>query len=191
MSTALEPRTRVTPQELLGHPDAILYELVDGDLVERHMSAMSSLVGMKIGRKLGEHCDPLDLAWIFGADQGYRCFPDDPDRVRKPDVSLVLRERLPAEQLEVGFVSIPPDLAVEVVSPNDLAVEVERKVLEYLSAGVSLVWVAYPSARTIHVFRADGSSAVLRESDTLDARGLLPGFSVPVANLFPVLKTPS
>jgi Uma2 family endonuclease len=189
MSTTLEPQTRVTPDELLALPDSDHYELVDGDLVERPMSAISSLVGMTIGRKLGEHCDPLNLAWIFGADQGFRCFPDDPDRVRKPDVAVVLKNRLSTEQLETGFLPLAPDLAVEVISPNELAEDVERKVLEYLSAGVRLVWVVYPSTRSLHVFRADGSTAALRDADTLDGGDLLPGFSVRLADLFPALKS--
>lgn len=188
MSTTLEPRTRVTPDELLALPDGKSFELVDGDLVERSMSAMSSLVGMTVGQKLGEHCALLDLAWIFGADQGFRCFADEPDRVRKPDVAVVLKTRLSAGQLETGFLPIAPDLAVEVISPDERAEDMERKVLENLSAGVRLVWIVYPSTRSVHVFRAEGRLSVLREAETLDGGDVLPGFSVRVADLFPSVK---
>ncbi len=185
MSTTLEPRTRVTPEELLGLVDGDRYELVDGELVERPMSGISSVVGGKVLIRLGMHCEPLDCAWLFGADQGFRCYSDDPDRVRKPDVAVVLKARLPANELEAGFLPLAPDLAVEVISPNELAEDVERKIVEYLTAGVRLVWVLYPSTRSVHVFRADGSTTALRESDSLDGGEVLPGFSVPVADLFP------
>ncbi|HEU5116690.1 MAG TPA: Uma2 family endonuclease, partial [Isosphaeraceae bacterium] len=181
-----EPRIRVTPEALLGLADGDRYELVDGDLVERPVSKTSSLIAMMVGRKIGNHCDSTGSAWIFGPDLGCRCFPDDPDRVRKPDVSVVLKPRMPADQLEGGFLTIAPDLAVEVISPNDLAEDVERKIMEYLSAGVRLVWVVYPSTRSVHVFRADGSTTAVRESDRLDGGEVLPGFSVAVADLFPV-----
>lgn len=191
MSTTLEPRTRLTPDDLLALPDGGRYELVDGDLVERPMSKISSLVGGKVLIRLGVHCEAADVAWVFGPDLGCRFYPDDADRVRKPDVSVVLKERMSADQLEGGFLTIAPDLAVEVVSPNDLAGEVERKLLEYLSAGVRLVWVVYPCTRSVHVFRADGSGATLRETDNLDGGTLLPGFSVRVGDLFPAAKPSS
>jgi Uma2 family endonuclease len=109
--------------------------------------------------------------------------------VRKPDVSLVLRDRLTAEQLEEGFLTIAPDLAIEVVSPNDSAYEVEEKVQEYLSAGVRLVWVVYPPTRTVHIHRADRSTAVLSSGDELNGEDLLPGFTCHTGDLFASLPS--
>jgi Uma2 family endonuclease len=185
MSTITEPRTRTyTPEDLLALPDGDRYELVDGTLVELNVSALSSLIGFELGSRLRDHCKVHAPAWIFGADCGFQCFPGHPRKVRKPDVALILRDRLPAEQLTEGFLTLPPDLAVEVVSPNDLAVEVEEKVEEYLDAGVRLVWVVYPSTRTIHVNRGDRSSTVVRSSDELSGEDLLPGFRCRVGDLF-------
>jgi Uma2 family endonuclease len=79
---------------------------------------------------------------------------------------------------------IPPDLAVEVVSPNDTAEEVESKRLAFLRAGVSLLWVIYPESRTVHVYRKGGSAAALEEGDDLTAEDVLPGFVCKVADLF-------
>ena len=85
------------------------------------------------------------------------CFPDAPAKVRKPDASFIRRGRLPGEALPDGFCPIPPDVAAEVVSPNDLAYEVDEKVGEWLRAGVRLVWVINPRARIVAVHRRSTS----------------------------------
>jgi Uma2 family endonuclease len=82
-------------------------------------------------------------------------------------------------------VSIAPDLVVEVISPTNKAGAVETKILEYLEAGVKLVWVVFPQSRTIHVRRAEGTLRVVREHEQLDRESLLPGFSCSVRDLFP------
>src|SRR5689334_14848467 len=113
MSTTVETKPLLTPADLLAMPDGKDYELDDGVLVERNVSRVSSLVALEIGRLLGNHCMPGGLAWVFGSDLGYQCFPGHPNKVRKPDVSIILRDRLPAEELEEGFSTLAPDLAVE------------------------------------------------------------------------------
>jgi Uma2 family endonuclease len=183
MSTIAEPKT-YTPDDLLAMPDRKRYELVDGNLVERNVSVLSSLVAFELGGLIRDHCRTHTPVWIFGADCGYRCFPGHPGKVRKPDVSLILRDRLPAEQLTEGFLTLPPDLAVEVVSPNDLAYEVEEKVREYQGAGVRLIWVVYPPTRTVHISRTDGSHTVARSRDELDGEDVVPGFHCRVDDLF-------
>jgi Uma2 family endonuclease len=186
MSTIAEPRT-YTPDDLLRMPDGDRYELVDGKLVERNVGALSSLVANELLSRITDFCRPDALAWVFGADCGYQCFPRHPRKVRKPDGSLVLRDRLAAEQLEEGYLTLAPDLAIEAVSPNDLAYEVEQKVLEYLAAGVRLIWVIYPTTRTVHVHRGDRSAAVLRPGDELTGEDVLPGFACRLDDLFAVL----
>jgi Uma2 family endonuclease len=110
-----------------------------------------------------------------------------PCSTRTDGASSSPRDRLPAEQLEEGYLTLPPDLAVEVVSPNDLAYEVEEKVQEYLAMGVRLVWVVYPPTRTISVRRRDRSTAVLYPDDGLGGDDLLPGFVCRVGDLFKAL----
>lgn len=85
----------------------------------------------------------------------------------------------------------PPDLAVEVLSPNDLGEEVEQKVLEYLRSGLRLVWVISPATRTARVVRADGTTAWLREDGELDGEKVVPGFRCRLADLFPTALTES
>src|SRR6187551_2491614 len=137
-----------TPEDLLLMPDGKDFELVDGNLVERPMSALSSWVAGETYGLLREHNRAHDLGTVWPSDNGFRCFPDDPGKVRKPDVSFIGRERYSLDQLSDGFLRIAPDLVVEVISPNDLAEDVEQKVEEYLGAGVRLVWVVDPDTRT-------------------------------------------
>lgn len=109
----------------------------------------------------------------------------DPATVRGPDVSWIAPGR--AEYgLPPGFMDGAPDLAVEVVSPSNTAAHVQRKVLEYLEAGARQVWVAYPGSRTLVVHAPDGSARTLGEGDLVLGADLLPGFSLPVREIFRV-----
>ena len=191
MATARASSPTYTPEDLLAMPDGVGYELVDGHLVERNVGAVSSLVSAKLCQHLGNFNDERAIGWVFGIDSGYRCFPDAPNKVRKPDASFIRLERLPAEALPEGFLTIPPDLAAEVVSPNDLAYEIDRKVFEYLKAGVRLVWVINPALRSARIYRADGSISGLTEDDELDGEDVLPGFRRLLRDIFPPLPPPT
>src|SRR5260370_24126465 len=109
-----------TPDDLLRLPDADSYELVDGHLVEKHMGGESSFVGAEILYRVRQYLETNPLGKVLGADGGYRCFPHRPRLVRKPDVSFVRLARLPGERIPNGDITIPPDLAVDVRSANDL-----------------------------------------------------------------------
>ena len=91
-------QTRITPDQLLRMPDSVSYELVDGRLVERQMGMQSSRVGTNALAELHAFCKARGTGMVFGADAGYQCYPDAPDKVRKPDVSLILKGRLPNER---------------------------------------------------------------------------------------------
>ena len=177
--------TSLTPADLLAMPDEKDYELVDGQLVERNMGFLSSWVAGELLFKIRSYCEVSRYGWVFPADNGYQCFPDAPNKVRKPDVSFVRRDRLPPHAWTEGYLSIAPDLAVEVISPNDLAWEVDRKVAEYLGAGVPLVWVVHPEARAVRVHRASGQVSWLREEDELSGEDVIPGFLCRVTTIFP------
>lgn len=102
------------------------------------------------------------------------------------DAAFIRRGRLPGEKLHEGFVRIAPDLAVEVVSPNDLFDEVESNALQYLDAGVRLVWVVNPRTRSVQVYRADRTVTRLREQDEITGEDVLPGFRCMVGEFFPL-----
>jgi Uma2 family endonuclease len=180
------PRVRMSVEEFLRWPEAGRFELVDGYLVEAGMGAESSWLNNRIGRHLDVFCDRTGAGWVMGSETHYRCFAD-PDRFRKPDVSFVRSGRFENETPPTGEVRIAPDLAVEVVSPNEEAMALEGKTHEYLSAGVRLIWVVYPQLRSVTIHRADGSLARLREGTpgaVLSGEDVLPGFAVTLAELF-------
>ena len=121
---------------------------------------------------------------VFGPATPYRCFPNDPRQVRKPDVSFVAAGRLPAGRLPRGSAPFAPDLAVEVVSPTDPCEYLELKVADYRSAGVRLIWVVNPATRSVLIRRLDRTCAELDDTGSLDGEDVVPGFACRVAELF-------
>jgi Uma2 family endonuclease len=188
MSTVVAQRI-YTPEDLLALPNSVSYELVDGELVERNMGFESSFVGGILFRLLANHCAANGLGMVLPADASYQCFPDAPNKVRKPDVSFIASGRLPAGVLPRGHCRIAPDLAAEVVSPNDAFSEVETKVSEYLAAGVRLVWVIDPPTRVVLVYRPGGTGARLHNGDELSGEDVVSGFHCLIAELFPSPQT--
>ena len=183
MSLATD-KTLVTPDQLLAMPDAVGFELIDGELRERNMGSISSYVGGSVYFFLRGYVAAHRLGWVFPADGGFVCFPDAPKTLRRPDASFISRERLDESDIPQGWLRITPDLVVEVVSPHDTAYEVETKVDEFLKVGVPLIWVLIPPTRSIRVHRGDGSFAILRDGEILTGEDVIPGFTCPVADLF-------
>ena len=165
-------------------PDGKMFELVHGQLVEKNMGFKSARIGGKILALLSDHAEKNGLGWVNGADAGYQCFPDEPAKVRKPDVSFIRAERLSATEEPSGHCKIVPDLAIEVVSPNDEFSQVSTKVHEYLDAAVQLVWVVDPVGEEVLVYRRDETRAILTSKDYLDGEDVVPGFRCLVADLF-------
>ena len=174
----------ITPDDLLAMPNEVDYELVNGELVERHMGAESSWIASNLIVLMAVFYRGRVPGHLFTTDCGYQCYSDDPGKVRKPDVSFVRKGRFPKDRIPKGYIRIAPDLAVEVLSPNDLADDAEAKVEEYLDAGVRLVWVISPKAETVTVYRDDRSAVKLHEADELSGENVLPGFRCKVSDLF-------
>jgi Uma2 family endonuclease len=174
-----------TPADLLAMPDSNNVELVHGNLVEKPVSVLSSIVEIRLSRRLDAHCDAHKVGVVMSSTNGIKCFPDEPRKVRKPDISFVKRERFSLEHLHEGFLSIAPDLAVEVVSSHDEVAELNEKIEEYLAAGIPLVWVIDPENQIIHIHRKDGSVTKLRKTDELVGEDIIPGFTCKLAELFP------
>lgn len=186
----IQARAKVlyTPEDLLTMPDGKHLELVHGELVEKPMSVLSGLVEARAITLLSNHCEPQRVAVVLGPTTGIRCFPDEPNKVRKPAVSVVKRERFSPKRLVEGFLTIAPDIAVEVVSANDEVGDLNEKVEEYLAAGIPLVWVIDPEAEIAFIHRGDGSVTKLHKNDELTGETILPGFHCKVAELFPEMK---
>lgn len=172
----------ITPDEFLAIPDGDRYELVDGHLVERSMGSWAGFVAGQLFFLIGQYKFGKNLGLVLNPDVSYQCFAGN--RVRKPDLSFILSGRLTNDLVPRGHIKIAPDLAVEVISPTDIQYDVDRKVAEYLEAGVKLVWVINPETRVVIIYRADGSIGIAREGGELDGEAAVPGFRCSIAALF-------
>ena len=130
---------------------------------------------------LPDHVRSRDLGWVFPAETGFILYPDR-DTVRSPDAAFVARHRLAGPP--AGFVPLPTDLAVEVLSPTGRMADTLSKVGMYLDAGVKLVWLVDPETRVINVFTPDSPPLMLKVGDTLTGDDVLQTFSLPVSELF-------
>jgi len=181
---ATTTQTRYTPEDLLTITDRPMPELVEGQLVEREVGQNADAVASQVNWLLRNHVKTKKSGLVNGSQCGYQIFADDPNKVRIPDVSFTRKERLTKPSGVEGHARVAPDLAVEVISPNDYAAELLVKVREYLGAGVPLVWVINPEDRSVQVFRSDGTGSLLGADATLDGGDVLPGFQCRVAELF-------
>jgi Uma2 family endonuclease len=160
------------------------FERLEDEQVERMMGVKAGRIVVILTRLLDTHVTAQQLGLVFGADCGYQIFPHAPRLVRYPDASFVRHERLPAD-LPDGNWRVLPDLVVEVVSPNDLAENVETRVMDFVRAGVPLIWVLYPNTRCARVLRKGGTATQLAATDELQGEDVVPGFRCRVEDLFP------
>lgn len=179
-----ETQTRpMTADDLLQMPDdGFRYELVRGEL--RKMSPAGRLHGRYGGYihiSMGGHVMANDLGETYSSDTGFELAPN---HVRMPDASFVRQERIDAMPDEPGYVPGPPDVAVEVISPSDRYTDVEEKVADYLEAGALAVVVVNPRNRTVRVHRSPTGVVSLTESDTLEVDDVIPGWRMPIKDIF-------
>jgi Uma2 family endonuclease len=176
----------ITAEEFLRMPrppDGSRQELVRG--VIETMPPPGGLHGARcwrVARRLGNFVEEHGIGHVFINDTGF-VSERGPDTVRGPDVSFWSKQRL--SEIPEGYIEIPPDLAVEVVSPTDHYSHVRRKVREYLDKGVRLIWVVDPFDRSVTVYRSLKDEDILTDTQTVDGSDVLPGFSCRVADLFP------
>jgi Uma2 family endonuclease len=181
---AMTPNALMTAEELLhlNLPNKRT-ELVRGVLVVREPAGFRhGDVAMAIALEVGNFVRAHKLGRVVAAGTGFH-IAHDPDTVRAPDVGFVSSERLP-DPLPLGYAPFAPDLAVEVLSPDDRPGEVLAKVADWLDAGTRLVWIVDPGRRTARVCRTDGSDAVITPDGRLDGEDVLPGFACELASVF-------
>jgi Uma2 family endonuclease len=182
MATATQ--TRYTPEDLLLIDDRPMPELVNGELLEREMGQRSDSIAATCLILIGAFVREHGLGLVNGAQGSYQAFPDDPDKVRIPDVSFTRRDRVPKVGPAEGHGRVAPDLVIEVTSPNDTVGRLESKIQDFLAAGVPLIWVVYPETQVVFVQRGDGTAKRLQVGDILEGEDVLPGFRCEVAALF-------
>jgi len=179
------PKTQwMTAEDLFWFPDdGKRRELVKGEL--REMPPASGRHGIHGGRLqayLGYYVLTQKLGQIFLAETGFT-IARAPDTVRAPDIAFVSTNRLP-DPLPDDYFELAPDLAIEVVSPNDTKRKVREKVNDWLDAGVRLIWVVDYQRRTITEYRSRHRVHMRTEEDILDGGDVVPGFSLPVREVF-------
>jgi Uma2 family endonuclease len=173
-----------TAEQLFEAGDVGPCELVRGELVMMSPAGFNhGWYALNIATILNNFTKPRGLGVAVTAEAGF-IISRDPDTVRVPDVSFVCADRVPPGGVP-GFFLGPPDLAIEVLSPNDRDIEVNAKVRDLIHAGCRLVWIIDPQNRSVRIHRTDFREVtVLQESDTLTGGDLLPGFAIEVAEIF-------
>lgn len=178
-----------TAEELLMLPSEMHGEIVQGVFVP--MTAPGTLHGvvtMRLGRYLDTFADDRGLGIVTTAETAFRLVRN-PDTVRCPDCAFVRAQRVPVP-IPRGAFEGAPDLAVEVLSPSNTRTEIDRKLAEFLRYGSQQVWIVDPEARTVTTHTAGGLPRFLEGDDVLDGGDLLPGFTVPLAKIFPAVPPP-
>lgn len=176
--------TFTTPEGMSSLPDdGRTYELVNGELVEKSMSDLSQIVANNLMEEL--------VVWSRRTGAGrslveasFRCFPHAPDMVRRPDVCFLSAVQLAGYPWGQGHFTVAPELAVEVVSPNDEVYELDQKIRDYFQAGVRLVWIVNPELQIVRIHRAPGNVSELVDDAVLDGENVLPGFRCSLPVLF-------
>jgi len=159
-----------------------LFELVDGILVEKPVGYREAILTAALIEFIRAFVRPRKLGRVTGPNGMMRLFPG---LVRMPDVAFAAWSRFPSGKLQADAIPpLAPDLAVEVLSESNTKAEMTRKRREYFDAGARLVWLVDPVARQVLVFTAAEVSVVLTEEQTLSGGDVLPGFELPLRQLF-------
>ena len=168
----------ITLEEFLVN-DYECYEYAKGELVPMSMPTMEhGGIGSNIVILLGSHIRQHKLGKIYTAETTFRIGESG----RKPDVAFVSKARIPENERQAS--PVPPDLAIEVVSPTDKVYDVLEKVLEYLDAGTQMVWVIEPVFKTVTVYRSQSDIKIFTLNDILTGEEVVEGFQCAVAEIF-------
>jgi Uma2 family endonuclease len=162
-------------------------ELVRGELREMPPAGSEhGVVAMMLGSALSGFVADRRLGLVFAAETGFR-ISRNPDTVRAPDVAFVRADRIASSGIPEAFIPGAPDLAAEVISPDDTLYEVEDKVHDWLDAGTRLVWLVNPRNRSVTVHKSGPQVSVLKRDDVLSGEDVVPGFELRVAEMFAAL----
>lgn len=180
------PAHRPDPGDFAPPPPGLEhFEVVDGEYVEiPHMGARQAGIANLLAILINQHAWPGGLGAAF-VEILFRLGPGR-KLGRKPDVAFVSAAKWPIDEPLPDTVAwaMVPDLAVEVVSPTDLAGDLNRKVNEYFRAGTATVWVVYTGTRQVYAYTSPTDVRILTPPAELDGGELLPGLRIPLARLF-------
>jgi Uma2 family endonuclease len=176
----------MTAEELAALPRGTgeRYELIDGEL--RIMAPASfghGVIAATVVAILRAFVFPRRLGFVCGAETGFR-LQHNPDRVRAADAAFVARSRVPPRNQWDRYLDLAPDLAIEVVSPNDTWTDVTEKAIDWLGHGVRIVWVIDPASEMVWIWRSAAQIEQRRGEEDVDADLVLPGFRCKAADFF-------
>ncbi len=161
-------------------------ELVRGVLCETvSVGKEHGRIAMTFGATLVAYVRPRRLGIVIGSDAGV-LLQRNPDTVREPDIAYISAERLPLDDQSDGYLEVAPELVVEIISPSDSPREVNEKTQMWLDHGVLMVLEVHPAERSVMVHRPDAPAVTLTGDDALDGGDVLPGFSLPLSEIFDV-----
>ncbi len=161
-------------------------ELIDGTLVEKAMGYFESFIAVRIIQSLAVFVDAHGLGIVLGADGTLRILPR---QVRIPDVCFISWARFPDRKLPSESIpALVPDLAIEVLSEGNTEAEMQRKLRDYFTAGVRLVWYIDPRTRSARSYTSESRFIERSETDSLSGGDVLPGFELSLRELFVEVK---
>ena len=172
-----------TDEELIAFAhDGHKCELIDGEIIMTPVGAEHEQIGAVLLARLYAYVSQRRLGYVWGSSIGYR-FKEG--NVRSPDVSFVVLGKLVGlKRPPKTFPQFAPDLAVEILSPSDTIEALHQKIVEYFDNGTKLVWVVNPEEQIVLVYHSAQPDTILRVKDQLSGEDVIPGFSMPVAELF-------
>jgi len=172
----------LTEKEFFGLGNIGPCELVDGQIVAMTPTgAAHGRTEVRLARLLDEYVEKTGVGWVLSGEVGI-VTKRNPDRVRGADVCFLSRER--ATDIPRGFLTIAPELVVEIVSPNDRWNDIRQKIDEYFSIGVKQVWIVEPQPQQILVYTSPTEAMAYRAGDKLPAAHALSGLEIEVDRIF-------
>ena len=184
MPTSVKPRLTTAAELFELSTDGVRHELFEGSL--RMMSPAGGRHGrlaIRIAWLLNNHVMAKQLGVVLAAETGFR-ISVDPDTVLAPDVAIVENSRYSQVENEIGYLPLAPDLAVEVLSPNDRFSRVESKALAWLDAGSKLVLLVDPEMETIHAYRSRSQIQIFEKLESIECDDAVPGWTLEVNEVF-------
>ena len=155
------------------------YEYVKGELIPMPAASVEhGIISARVFLSVGLYVRENQLGEVVAPDTGFQVG----ERVLKPDIAFIFSTRVPDDRSKAF--PVPPDLAVEVVSPSDAFRRVVEKAFAYLEAGTQMVWVIEPGSKTVTVYRSETDIKLLTINDTLSGEDVIEGFTCQVAQLF-------
>ncbi|MFO0965730.1 MAG: Uma2 family endonuclease [Gemmataceae bacterium] len=163
--------------------DGSRQELVRGEIhVMPPGGGLHGVCCSRVDRRIGNYVDAHKLGEVASNDTGF-ITAQEPDSVRGPDVAFWSKERL--KEIPIGYMTMAPDLAVEVLSPSNTSKLIREKLGEYFERGVRMVWVLAPEDRTLTIYRAADQGRIYHETATISGEDVLPGFECKVSDFLP------